>query len=79
MRPSLDEMDRITAAPPGTVQLHESIQQFCLNYVEFRLLTFNVDTDKGDIEHLITVPGKSDVILQPQPSCDPNDPLVSAN
>ncbi|KAH7323642.1 serine/threonine kinase 16 [Rhexocercosporidium sp. MPI-PUGE-AT-0058] len=56
MRPSLDEMDRITAAPPGTVQLHEN-------------------TDKGDIEHLITVPGKSDVILQPQPSCDPNDPL----
>ncbi|KAL2072200.1 hypothetical protein VTL71DRAFT_11543 [Oculimacula yallundae] len=30
---------------------------------------------KSDIEHLITAPGDSDVVLQPQPSCDPNDPL----
>ncbi|KAG4441700.1 hypothetical protein IFR05_002834 [Cadophora sp. M221] len=56
MSQSFDQIDGITAAPPGTVLLHEA-------------------TAKGDIEQFITVPGESDIILQPQPSCDPNDPL----
>lgn len=76
MDQSLDRIDAITAAPPGTVLLHEgtiSQTQYSVN----RLLTFRTATGKGDVEHLITVPGRSDIVLQPQPSCDPNDPLVS--
>ncbi|PVH81663.1 sugar transporter [Cadophora sp. DSE1049] len=57
MNETFDQLDAITAAPPGTVLLHE------------------VTSGKGDVEQLITVPGRSDIVLQPQPSCDPNDPL----
>ena len=78
MSQSIDQIDGITAAPPGTVLLHEGTSQPCFIY---GARTANLDPAiaKGDLEQLITVPGKSDIVLQPQPSCDPNDPLVSGN
>jgi len=67
--------DFIAAAPPGTVRLHECMK--VITPLTDIMTDMTPDTEKQSPEFLILAPGTSGLVLQPQPSSDPNDPLVS--